>query len=368
MHPLGLLLALEQSDPSFRDLFYPKALRCPLDDRIVAAIEQHWPAYFPTRKECRGSSWTLTIPEDEPLYQPQPKSKQKLEQWKKRIAGTIAEIRAYNADISWKRFIALCRSIRRLWPLLKEFEPLTNFLIREESMWPTYGGVPVGEKQYFNDTIEAVFNPKTPYRLSESDRSRLLKPKSPMIEKVRSIRLRCELFEWPLLTLAILQRCASKSRYSRFWLPIDDHIKAIVKRPLGTTFRQTWFDHAMQVSGAIKRNGQSCPRKWARMLLSDIDADLTSINSKAIEVNSWLKGKKQPSVANIERIGQVLFAPKKAITGMLRIEGDLWIFSWMITLWLEKHFTEIYAELNGDPAKIRTYYRRFFHHERSHHA
>jgi hypothetical protein len=57
MHPRRLIAMLEQADNSFQDLFYPQRLRCPLEKRIVRDIEENWPAYFPTRKECRGSSW-----------------------------------------------------------------------------------------------------------------------------------------------------------------------------------------------------------------------------------------------------------------------------------------------------------------------
>lgn len=136
MYPLRLIAILEQSDPSFQDLFYPGRFRYLLDKRIVRAIDEHWPAYFPTRKECRGASWSLTIPENEPLYEPNPKSRQKLADWKKSIKGTIAEIRAYQADISWKRFLEICQGVPRLRPLLDDFKPLSDFLIYEESLWP----------------------------------------------------------------------------------------------------------------------------------------------------------------------------------------------------------------------------------------
>lgn len=108
MYPWRLIAILEEADPSFQELFYPKALRCPLEKRIVRAIEEHWPVYFPTRKECRGSRWSLTIPENEPLYKPHTKSGQKLDQWKREIRGTIVEIRACGADISWRRFTTIC--------------------------------------------------------------------------------------------------------------------------------------------------------------------------------------------------------------------------------------------------------------------
>src|SRR5882762_8313317 len=134
MNPWRLIAILEDSDPSFQDLFYPGKLRCSLDDRIVRAIDEHWPAYFPTRKECRGANWSLTILENEPLYQPRPKSRETLTEWKKSIKNTIAEMRAYHADISWKRFVEICREIPRLHPILNDFRPLCDFLIYEESL------------------------------------------------------------------------------------------------------------------------------------------------------------------------------------------------------------------------------------------
>ena len=84
MNPWRLIAILEKSDPSFQDLFYPSGLRCHMDERIVLAIEQHWPAYFPTKKECRGPSWSLSIPENKPLNKPRVGSVQELNAWKKR--------------------------------------------------------------------------------------------------------------------------------------------------------------------------------------------------------------------------------------------------------------------------------------------
>ena len=168
-----------------------------------------------------------------------------------------------------------------------------------------------------------------------------------------------------MITLALVQKCASKSAHSRFWLPLENQIEAIIKTPSSITFRRTWLEHTMQVSGAIKMNGQSCPRKWAKMLVPEKDPELDAINSKAIEVNSWLKGRKQPSVQNIKRSGHVLFASLKLNLKQFAVENDLWLFSWMVTLWLERHFSEVAAELKGDPREIRTYYRRFFHYSNS---
>lgn len=355
MYPFRLIAMLEKADPSFQDVCYPKALRCPLEKRIVRAIEERWPAYFPTRKECRGPSWSLTIAENEPLYKPQAKSRQKLEQWKKNIEGTIVEIRACGADTSWRRFVAICQNIPRLRPLLRGFKPLADFLIDEESMWPSYGGVPVGQEDFLKAQMRALFSPGSPYHHSDPKRLRYLHLKKSLIEKIQMIDLIRELLDRPLIVLAVLQTCASKSGLSRFWLPIEDHITAIIKTPSPITFRKTWLEHAMQVSGAVKPTGKSCPRKWARMLV--LETDLNVVNAKAIEVNSWLKGKKQPSVKNVRGSGQVIFAPhEQAEAGK-----DLWLFSWMITLWLEKHFTEIAAEFRNDRRKIQHYYRRFFH-------
>src|SRR5438045_3564821 len=53
------IAVLEKCDPSFQDLFYPRELRCQMDKRIIRAIEEQWPVYFPTRKECRGKNWSI---------------------------------------------------------------------------------------------------------------------------------------------------------------------------------------------------------------------------------------------------------------------------------------------------------------------
>jgi hypothetical protein len=363
MYPWRLIAMLEKADPSFQDLFYPQRLRCRLDKRIVRAIEENWPAYFPSHKKCRGSSWSLTIPENKPLYKPHPKSKEKVEQWKIDITGSVAEMRAYRADISWRRFALICRNIPRLRPLLKDFKPLADFLISEESMWSDYGGVAVGQEDFFQRQIKAMLGPGSPYHHSDTRRLRFLYSSKPTIEKIRAIGLMQQLFDRPLMILAVLQTCASKSECSQFWLPIQNHIAEIIKTPSPLTFRKTWLEHAMQVSGAIKRTGKSNPRKWATMLVAKNDPALNVINAKAVEVNGWLKGKKQPSMESVRRSAQVIFKSNKLNPRQTRTEAgkDLWLFSWMITLWLEKHFAEIAAEFKGDNRKIKTYYRRFFH-------
>jgi hypothetical protein len=361
MYPWRLIAILEDADPSFQDVFYPKSLRCRLDKRIVRAMEEHWPAYFPTRKECRGPSWSLAIHENEPLYKPQPKSRLELEQWKKDIKGTIAEIRAYGADISWNRFAAICRKIPGLRPLLMDFKPLADWLTREESMWPRHHGVMVGQEDYLQGQMQALLAPDSPYRHSDPIRLQFLDSNKPTSEKLRVVQLMRSLFDRPLMILAVLQTCASESQHSQFWLPIQNHVDAITKTLSPLIFRKTWLEHAMQVSGAIKKNGKSCPRKWARKLLSGKSPDLDVINAKAIEVNRWLKGKKQPSLENVRRAGRLVFTPGNPNLQQNEIGNDLWLFSWMIVLWLEKHFTEIAAEFKGDSREIRHYYRRFFH-------
>jgi len=353
MHPWLLIAILEKTDPSFRELFYPKRYRCPLENRIVRAIDEHWPVYFPTRKECRGLNWSLTIPENEPLYKPHAKSRQKLEQWKNDIKGTVVEIRTYGADISWRRFLIICRRIPRLQFLLRDFEPLADFLIDEESMWPSYNSVNI-----FNGQMRALFSVGSPYHHADPNRLRFLHSNKPTIEKIRMIGLIRELFDRPLMILAVLQKCAAESRHSQFWLPIQNHVSAIIKTPSPITFRKTWLDHAMQVSGAITKTGKSCPRKWALKLISTEDPDLSVINAKAIELNGWLKGKKRPSMKNVVRAGQIILASSQLSPKQTEATEDLWLFSWMITLWLEKHFTEIVAEFKGDNRKIEHYYRR----------
>ena len=361
MYPLRLIAMLEQSDPSFQDLFYPAKFRCLLDKRIVRAIEEHWPAYFPARKECRGASWSLTIPENEPLYQPNAKSRQKLADWKNSIKGTIAEIRACHADISWKRFLEICQSVPRLHPLLDELEPLSHFLIHEESLWPRYDGATVGQEDYFRSKIRALLGPGSPYHQADPDRLKFLDSQNPVMDKIRMVGLMHQLFDRPLMVLAVLQKCARESPYWQFWLPIQNHVTAIVKKPTALTFRKTWLEHAMQVSEAKTKSGKSVPRKWAKMLLGNKDADLNAINAKAVEVHYWLHGTKQPSMENVRRTGRIIFSNSKINTAQAEVGKDIWLFSWMVTLWLEKHFTEIATEFRGEHRRIQNYYSRFFH-------
>jgi hypothetical protein len=359
MNPWRWIAMLEASDPTFQDLFYPGKLRCSLDNRIVRAIEEHWPAYFPTRKECRGANWSLTIPEDEPLFQPRPQSRQKLADWKKSIKDTIAESRAYQADISWKRFVEICRNIPRLHPWLNDFKPLSDFLIYEESLWPRYGGAAVGQEQYLRGQMRALLAPGSPYHQADPHRLKFLDSHKSAVEKIQMISLMRRLFDRPLMVLAVLQKCVSESEHCHFWLPIQNHIVAILKNPSSSTFRRTWLEHAMQVSGAIKRTGKSSPRKWARMLVSEKDPDLSVINAKAVEVHYWLHGKKQPSMESVRRTGRVIFPANKSNANQANAGKDLWLFSWMVALWLEKHFTEIATEFKRDRRKIQNYYRRF---------
>jgi hypothetical protein len=361
MNPWRLMAMLEKCDPTFQELFYPRAVRCPLEKRIVRAIEEHWPAYFPTRKECRGSNWSLTIPETEPLYRPRSSSLRGLNAWKKKIRGTIAEGRAHGADISWKRFFEICRKSPRLRPFLKDFKPLTNFLIGEESMWPRSSGVTVGMEQYFQGQIQSLFAQGSPYHFSEPQRLRFLQSKKSMMERIQMINLMRSLLDRPLMLLAVVQQCASGSKTPLFWLNLQNHISAIIETPSPLTFRKTWFEHAMQVSGSRKTSGESCPRKWAGLLVSDKETYLRNIDAKSIEVNSWLKGKKQPSVESIRRTWQADATAKHLPSDQAEAGNDRWLFSWMITLLLEKHFTEIAAEFKDDYPKIQTYYRRFFH-------
>ena len=358
MYPLRLIAILEKADPAFRDLFYPEALRCPLEKRTVRAIEEHWPVYFPTRKESRGSSWSLSIPESEPLYKPRPDSLQELERWKKKIAGTIVEMRAFGADISWKRFIVISENSPGLRPFISDFTPLANFLIYEESMWPRSGGVAVGMDEFFQGRIQALQAPRSPYPFSDPHRLRFLQSNKPTIEKIRMVDLMRQLLDRPLMILAILQKCASGSENSSFWLDLQHHINAIIKTPSSITFRKTWLEHAMQMSGATGKSGKCCQRKWAKMLISGKNVDLDSIT---VEVNSWLRKDEKPSVKNVLRSWESIVTANNIPPEKASIEKDRWLFSWMITLWLEKHFVEVAAEFNGETKQIQKYYRRFFH-------
>ena len=359
MNPYRLISILEHVDPSFRDLFYPGKYRCPLDDRIVLGIEQYWPAYFPTRTECRGKNWSLSILETEPLYKPNPKSRKKLADWKKSIAGTVAEIRAYQADHSWTRFLEICNGTPSLGPLLKDFKPLSEFLIHEESMSPKHGRFPVTQEKFIQDQMQALFASDSPYKYADPKRLKFVASHKPGFEKIRMIGLMRQLFDGPLMSLAILEFCASRSTHSQYWLPVQKHITAIIKAPSPLTFRTNWFEHVMQVSGATTKAGKSVPRKWARLLVGK--DDLHAINVKAIEVHRWLHGEKLPSMENVRRGGRVLFKNRNPGGNQAESEKHLWLLSWMVTLWLEKHFTEISAEFEKDRSKIKSYYQRFFH-------
>jgi hypothetical protein len=161
------------------------------------------------------------------------------------------------------------------------------------------------------------------------------------------------------MALAILQECMDQSKHQWLWLDLRKHIKAIRSKPDPKTFRRTWLEHAMRTAGATKKYGQPCPRKWARMLLPESKQNLLGTNAKAIEVHGWQKGT-IPSVKNIQNSWRVVvtamhLSPKDAENG-----ADTWLFSWMITLLMEKHFNEITAALPGDPSKVKRYYSRFF--------
>jgi hypothetical protein len=360
MYPLRLIAILEEADPTFQNLFFLRHLHRPLDKRIVQAIDEHWPVYFPTRKECRGASWTLGIPENKPLYRPNPKSVQKLADWKKSINGTIAEMRAYHADVSWKRFAQICRNSPRLNTWLNDFKPLTNFLIYEESLWLRHGRVMVRHEDYFRGQMRTLLSVGSPYLHSDPIRLRLLDSNKPIPEKLRLIQLMRSIFDRPLMILAVLQKCVSESEHSQFWLPIQTHLDAIIETPTPLTFRKTWLEHAMQVSGAITKTGKSIPRKWAKKLVKN-DPDVDVINAKAVEVHYWLQGQKLPSMQNVMHAGRVVFANSKLNVSQSEAGKDLWLFSWMVTLWLEKHCKEIADEFKNDRSKIQSYYQRFFH-------
>jgi hypothetical protein len=360
MNPWRLIGILENSDPSFQEIFYPTWLRCPLERRIVRAIEEHWPVYFPTRKECRGSSWSLSLPETEPPYKPRSGSLQELNAWKERISGTLAEGRAYRADVSWKRFYEICYKSPRLRPLLRDFKPVANFLMGEESMWPRPSGVAIGMEVYFQRQVQALLAPGSPYLLSDPERLLFLQSNRPTVEKIHMIDLMRRTFDRPLMVLAILQLCARESKNSLFWLDLQNHINAVIKTSSPLAFRNTWFEHAMQMSGSTKKSGESCPRQWARLLVSNKAPHLQNIDAKAIEINSWLKGKKQPSVETIRRTWQAIATAKHLPSKQTEAGNDRWLFSWMITLWLEDNYKEIARKFNGEDAKIQNFYRRFF--------
>lgn len=124
MTPLFLMRLLEDTDLKFKDWFYPRELRCPIDRRVVETIERHFPVYLPTRpeyrdwkkrlkrKNCVDRGMMITIPEDELLYRPNPQTRVALQSWKTKVRGTLAVLRIYNADSSWGRFFELLEDHR----------------------------------------------------------------------------------------------------------------------------------------------------------------------------------------------------------------------------------------------------------------
>ncbi len=355
---------LEKQDPSFGQLFYPKHLHYPGDWRTVQAIEVHWPAYFPTRKECRGKNWSLTIAADKPLYKPSQKAQQKLAQWKATIHGTIAELRAYRSDKSWKRFLEICQQNSRIRPHLGELKLLAEFLAREESMRPPPGPADYAES-VLQKRLAILLSVNSPYLQSDPARLRFLKSQATAEEKLQMINAMQSLLDRPLMTLAVLQLCADKSSVWFGWLDLRGQITAILKNQDRFTFRKTWLDHAMQISGATKSSGEPFPREWARRLLFPKPGekeDIVAVGQKAIEVNAWRKGKKLPSIPKIEQFWEVVATVHK----LKPTQGDtgrgVWMFSWMVTLLMEKHYEEIQVWFKNNPVEIKRYYRRFFHH------
>jgi hypothetical protein len=369
VNPWRLMCILEERSPSFQKLFYPEHLHYQGDWRTVRAIEENWPAYFPTRKECRGPEWSLVIGEDKPLYKPSQKAQRKLAQWKTAIYGTIAEGRAYRSDMSWKRFFQICRQSPRLRPHVQELTALADFLVHEESMWPPPGPADHPEP-LLRKKLAILLSANSPYLHADPQRLRFLKSGAPALRKIQMIYAMRSLLDGPLMTLAVLQKCADKSSAWYGWLDLRDHIKAIVKKPAKFTFRKTWFDYALRLAGATKPSGKPFPREWARQLLVAQRGEKEGIEdpgSKAIEVNAWLKGKKLPSIRNIEQSWNVVATLHASRIPDEAAGRDVWIFSWMIALLMEKHYEEIRCAFKRDKVKfqrrqIQRYYRRFFHH------
>jgi hypothetical protein len=247
---------LEERDPSFHRLFYPEHLRYPADWRTVQAIEENWPAYFPTRKECRGPTWSFGIGKDEPLYKPSQRAQRKLARWKATIRGTIPEGRAYGSDKSWKRFFQICRRCPRLLPHLQELKALAEFLVREESMWPRAGPVDHAEP-LLRKKLEILLSANSPYIHSDPQRLRFLKSPGPALERIQMIYAMRSLLDGPLMTLAVLQKCADMSSTWFGWLDLRDHLKAILEKPSKFTFRATWFKHALSFVNGDQTNRQA---------------------------------------------------------------------------------------------------------------
>jgi hypothetical protein len=84
------------------------------------------------------------------------------------------------------------------------------------------------------------------------------------------------------------------------------------------------------------------------MLVSEKDPDVNVINAKAVEVHYWLHGRKLPSLKNVRRIGRVIFDDSRQNANQADAGKDLWLFSWMITLWIERHFVEIASEFKNE--------------------
>jgi hypothetical protein len=121
------------------------------------------------------------------------------------------------------------------------FKALADFLIHEESMWPLYGGKAVGEKEFIRDQMQALFASYSPYKHADPKRLKYLASQKPSLEKIRLVGLMRQVFDGPLMALAILEYCARRSPHSKYWLPVQKHITSIIKAQTPLTFRTTWL-------------------------------------------------------------------------------------------------------------------------------
>jgi hypothetical protein len=110
----------------------------------------------------------------------------------------------------------ICRKIPGLRPFLKNFKPLADFLILEESMWLRHGGALVGQEEFFQRQMRVMFAPGSPYHHADPNRVRFLSSNKPTMEKIRMAGLMCQLLDRPLMILAVLQTCAKESPHSKF--------------------------------------------------------------------------------------------------------------------------------------------------------
>lgn len=370
MSPLLLMRMLEGADPAFKNWFYPRELRCPIDSRVVYAIENHQPVYLPTRTEYRDwkkrrkrnngryARMTIIIKGEEPLYQPDPETLKKLNAWKLKVRGTLAELRVHKSDTTWKRFFEILENDQGIKALLTILDPLRKWLIHEEAMWPKARPANHAEV-FFKEDYNILLSQGSPYRFTASQRQEALRSEKPDIDKLVLINLIRDILDGPLMALAMLDGCMVGSPFAHSWIGLGELIERTLVNLRPGCFKRYWLEAAMIKARAVKKNGDIYPAKWARGFLASSDSKWDQekkAREKAIEVNSWLRWNKpvRPSLKNIERMFGLI--PDS------RMNSQVWRFSWMTVLCLDRHFDEIWEHFKGDADKVKEYYGAYFHH------